>query len=197
VPRRLLVPAVALLALLGAAGCADDVSPAARVEGTTIGNDELLDEVAQWAGNPAAVDPAMLAESSPGTYPLELVRQLLAQRIDFELHNQGFDELGLELTDELREQALTVLLGDPAAAEQAFGAFSAEFAGRFTDDVARQVALQEELGDEQYAEWRTEAYADADIEVNPRYGSWDDETAQIVAPSGPVQPAEAFPSATP
>lgn len=196
-PRRLLAPAVALLALLGAAGCADDVSPAARVYDTKIGNDELLDEVAEWAGNPAAVDPATLADSSPGTYPLELVRQLLAQRIDFAIHNEGFEELGLGLTEELRQEALTVLLGDPAAAEQAFAAFSPEFAEAFVDDVARQVAVQNELGEEGYAEWRTGAYDDADIEVNPRYGTWDGDTDQIVAPTGPVQPAQPFPTPTP
>jgi hypothetical protein len=191
VPRRLLALAVAALSLLGIAGCADDVSPAARIGDTKISNTELLDEVAEWAGNPAAVDPNMVADTTPGTYPLELVRQLLQQRIDFELHRQKFESLGLHLDDSLREQALTVLFGDPATAEQAFSAFSDDFAAAFTDDVARQIAVQNELGDDGYSEWRGSEYADADIEVNPRYGTWDAEAGEIVAPSGPTQPIAA------
>ena len=192
VPRRLLALSVAALAIFAIAGCADDVSPAARIGDTKISNDELLDEVAEWVGNPAAVDPATVADTTPGTYPLELVRQLLQQRIDFELHNQEFAALGLEVDDDLREQALTALFGDPGASEDAFAAFSHDFAAAFVDDVARQIGVQSELGDEGYGEWRTEAYADADIEINPRYGTWDASTGQIVAPTGPVQPVDTF-----
>lgn len=190
--RRLLAPALAAAALVLASGCASSVSPAVRVGDHKISNDELLDEVGEWAGNSAAVDQAQLGESSPGTYPLELVRQLLQQRIDFELHNQEFDRLGLELSDDMREQALVVLFGDPSVADQAFAEFSEEFAAQFTDDVARQIAVSEELGEDEYNQWRNRAYAESDIEVNPRYGRWDAETGQIVAPTGPVQPVDPF-----
>jgi hypothetical protein len=183
---------VTALAVVAGAGCADDVSPAARIGDLKISNDALLDEVAEWVGNPAAIDPATMADASPGTYPLELVRQLLQQRIDFELHRQEFDALGLEVGDEMRQQALSVLFGDPAAAEGAFAAFSEEFAASFVDDVARQIGVQNELGEDAYVEWRTETYATADIEINPRYGSWDATAGQITAPSGPVQPADTF-----
>ena len=191
-PRRLLALAVAALAVVASAGCADDVSPAARIGDTKISNDALLDEVAEWVGNPRAIDPATMADATPGTYPLELVRQLLQQRIDFVLHRQEFDALGLEVGDDTRQQALTVLFGDPAAAGDAFAAFSEEFAAAFVDDVARQIGVQNELGEDGYTAWRTEAYADADIEVNPRYGSWDSEAGQITAPSGPIQRVDTF-----
>jgi hypothetical protein len=184
---------VTALALVLGTGCADDVSPAVRIGDTTISDDELFDEVAEWAGNPVAIDPSVLAGSSPGTYPLELVRQLLQQRIDFELHNQAFEELGLELDDRMRDDALGALFGDPAAAEQAFEAFSDEFAQRFTDDFARQVALESELGPNEYQAWRADAYADADIEVSPRFGTWDVETAQITPPEGPIGSATTAP----
>jgi hypothetical protein len=197
VPRRLLALAVAALALFASAGCADDVSPAARIGDVKITNDQLLDEVAEWVGNPAAVDPATVASTTPGSYPLELVRQLLQQRVDFELHRQEFDELGLEVDDDLRQQALTTLFGDPAAAGDAFAAFSKAFADSFVDDVARQIGVQNTLGDEAYGAWRTKAYAEADIEVSPRYGTWDAATGQIVAPSGPRQPTTTLPLAAP
>lgn len=192
-PRRLLALAVAAFALFGATGCADDVSPAVRIGDVKIGNDAFLAEVAEWAGNPVAVDASMLGNPSPGTYPLELVGQLLQQRIDFELHRQEFETLGLQLDDAMRTQALTVLFGDPAASEQAFSAFSKEFAQSFTDDVARQIAVETELGEDGYTKWRTKAFADTEIEVSPRYGTWDGESGQVVAPEGPVQPADAVP----
>lgn len=188
-PRRLLAIAVATLALLVSAGCADDVAPAARVDDAKISNKGFLDEVAEWTSNPVAVDPSMLRGSPPGTYPRDLVSQLLQQRIDFELHNEEFRKLGLKVDDALRQQALTVLFGDPSAAEEAFSAFSDGFAKAFTDDVARQIAVQNELGDDGYTAWRTQVYAEADIDVNPRYGSWNRETGQIEPPPGPVQPA--------
>ena len=191
-PRRLLALAVAAVALLAGAGCADDVSPAVRVGEVKIGNDAFLAEVAEWVGNPVAVDPAMLGDPSPGTYPLDLVGQLLQQRIDFALHNQEFAALKLKLDDTMREQALTILFGDPSLAEEAFSTFSKEFARSFTDDVARQVAVSETLGEDGYGEWRTKAYAEAEIVVNPRYGSWDVASGRVVAPDGPKQPAEIF-----
>lgn len=190
--RRLLAPALAAVALVLASGCADTVSPALRVGDETIGNDAFLAEVGEWAGNSAAVDQTMLADRNPGTYPLELVRQLLQQRLDFELHNQQFAALGLDLTDDMRQQALTVLFGDPSVADEAFSEFSDAFARQFTDDVARQIAVSDELGEDEYSAWRNQAYAETDIEVSPRYGRWDGETGQIVAPTGPVQPVAPF-----
>ena len=193
-PRRLLALVVTALVGLAGAGCADDVSPALRIGDTKIGNEAFLDEVAEWAGNPVAIDPSVLAGSSPGTYPLELVRQLLQQRIDFELHNQQFEELGLELDDDLRDEALAALFGDPEASVEAFSAFSEEFAQQFTDDLARQIAVEQELGPNEYNAWRAEAYAEADIEVSPRYGTWDGESGQITPPQGPIGSATTQPA---
>lgn len=190
-PRRLLAFVVVAVALLGSAGCASAVSPAVRVGAVKVSNDDFLAEVGEWTGNSVAIDPATLTGQSPGTYPLDLVRQLLQQRIDFALHNAKFAELGLTLDDSMRQQALTVLFGDPSLAGQAFSAFSKSFATQFTDDVSRQVAVSDALGETDYAAWRTKAYATTDIEVNPRYGAWDAASGQITPPAGPKQPASA------
>ena len=42
-----------------------------------------------------------------------------------------------------------------------------------------------------YARWRSDAYAEADIEVSPRYGEWDAEAQSVVAPEGPTRPTAA------
>lgn len=188
-PRRLLTLAVAALALVAGTGCADSVSPALRVGDVKIGNDAFLAEVAQWVGNPKAIDPSMLGTPSPGTYPLDLVRQLLQQRIEFELHHQEFDRLGLKLDDTMRNDALTSIFGDVASSEQAFSAFGKEFARSFTDDAARQLAVQTKLGDAGYTAWHAKAVATSKIEVSPRYGTWNATIGKIVAPKGPITPA--------
>lgn len=194
--RRLIALAVAATAVLAGAGCADDVSPAARVGSTTIDNATFLDEVDAWASNPQAIDPSSLAGSTDASYPAGIVRQLLTQRVDFELHDQTFEAEGLELTDELRAEALASLgLDDPNRAEQAFAAWDEEFADSFIDDIARRIGLQSELGENDYDARMSEAYAETDIEVNTRYGSWNALSRQVVAPPGPEQPSAGEPPA--
>ena len=153
-----------------------------------ISNDDFLHEVDEWAGNPAAVDPTELEALPPGTLPQTLVAQILQQRIDLELHAQEFDELGLELTDEMRTATLTTLFGDEATAQQALSGFTRSFADSYIDDVVKQSAVEAELGLE-YGTWQAEAYADTDIVVNSRYGTWDSASATITPPDGPLDPA--------
>jgi hypothetical protein len=190
VPRRLLaLLAVPVLALVGSAGCASEVSPAVRIGDRAISDADLLDEVDEWANNEQAFDQTQLEGLNPGTYPMRLVDVILQQRIDLELHTAKFEELGLELSDEVRQQGLLVLFqGDLSTAEQALSGFSDDYAVEYIDDVGRQIAVETELGQDGYAEWRNEAYLDADIEVSPRYGRWDPEQQSVVGPEGPTQP---------
>lgn len=180
-PRRVLAILLAAVAF-ATAGCADQVSPAIRVGDASVSNDELLEEVRQWAGNPMAIDPTQLVGRTPGGYPGDLVRNIVRQRVDFMLHEQEFERLGLQLDEELRNEALVTLFGDPSRAEEAFDAFSDEFAASFTDDVARQIAVQEQLGEEGYSTWYVDAYDSTDIEVHSRYGRWDPATRSVAAP---------------
>jgi hypothetical protein len=52
--------------------------------------------------------------------------------------------------------------------------------------------VEQALGQD-YIAWRTEAYREADIEVSPRYGSWDAEAQSVVEPDGPTRPTVAAP----
>lgn len=178
------------LALVAGGGCAEEVSPAARIGDENISDTDLIDEVDEWAGNPQAFDQTQLASFSPGTYPMRLIDVILQQRIDLDLHRAKFEELGLELTDDGRQQALLVLFqGDLSIAEEALSGFSPDYAARYVDDVARQIAVEGELGQTGYLTWRNEAYAEADIEVSPRYGRWDADAQSVVGPEGPTDPS--------
>lgn len=187
--RRLVPLSLAALVLVASAGCAKDVSPAARVGGVNITDKQLDDEVNQWAHNPAAFDKTQLATLNPGTYPMQLVTTILQQRIDLDLHDREFAALHLTLSDSDRSAALSALFqGDSSLAQQALGGFTKAYATSYVDDISRQYAVQAKLGQQDYVAWRTKAYADAHIEVSPRYGSWDPKAQAIVAPKGP-QPA--------
>jgi len=197
VPRRLLTLVLAALTLLAAAGCADEVSPALRVGDRTVGNDALLDEVAEWAGNPTLLEavqfPAGLVEGdAPGSYSASLVGFILRSRIGFELHRAEFEARGLEIDDQVRQEVRDQLFSDPAMTEQVFADFSKAYGDRLVDDVARQIAVQDELGEE-YEAWSVEAFARDDIELNPRYGTWDSEAGDVVPPEGPIQRGGADP----
>lgn len=189
-PRRLLsFAAVLALALVAGSGCASDVSPAALVGATDISDSDLLDEVDEWAHNPEAFDENQLAELNPGTYPMELADAILQQRIDLELHRQKFEELDLDLTDDLRQQALLGIFQDLSQAQTALDGFSEDYATDYVDDIARRGGVELELGREEYLAWLSDAYVAADIEVSPRYGRWDPDAQSVVGPDGPTQPS--------
>jgi len=190
VPRRRLLPlALAALAVLGA-GCSDTVSPAVRVDDAAIGNDALLAEIGEWAGNAALLEavqfpPELVEGGSPGSYSTELVGFVLGSRIGFELHRAEFEDRGLELREVHQATVREQLFGDPQVTAQVLDSFSDDYAQSLVDDIARQIALEEDLGAE-YPTWAEAAYAAAEVEVNPRYGSWDAESRQVVGPEGPI-----------
>lgn len=190
-PRRLLALAVAALTLVVSSGCASDVSPAAVVNGRKISNDDFMAEVAEWAGSPTLIKNLQLETpegKGPGSYSTAFTGIVMSIRIGFELQNAKFKELGLTLTDQQVSDVRTAIFQDPADTEALFKELGKAYGDRLASDVARQFAIQGALGDG-YQDWLATAYADAKVEVNPRYGSWDAETGQVVAPEGPLNRA--------
>ena len=188
-PKRLLPLAVAAALLVLGSACAKDVSPAARVGSDKISDSQLNDEVSEWAHNKLAFDQTQRAALNPGTYPMSLVTVILQQRIEFTLSNAEFAKLHLGLTDTDRSGALAILAqqlqGDVSVVQQALSGFSKTYQKRYVDDLARQYGVQAKLGSQGYAAWRATAYGAADIQVSPRYGSWDEASQSVVAPKGP------------
>ena len=187
-PRRLLALAVAALVLVVSTGCASDVSPAAVIDGRKISNDDFMAEVAEWAGSPTLIKNLQLESpqgSGPGSYSTAFTDIVMSIRIGFELQNAKFDELGLTLTDQQVSDVRSAIFQDPADTEALFTELGETYGDRLAADVARQFAVQDALGAD-YQAWLAGAYADTKVEVNPRYGTWDAETGQVVAPDGPV-----------
>lgn len=63
-----------------------------------------------------------------------------------------------------------------------------------SDTIADQLAGERK--DEAWTEWLSEAYDEANVEVNPRYGSLDEETRQVVDPSTGDAPGTSDPVPT-
>ena len=52
-------------------------------------------------------------------------------------------------------------------------------------DRSAVFAVRQTLGDG-YDAWLQKAYGKVDIDINPRYGSWDGQTGQVKGPTGPT-----------
>ncbi len=182
---RRLSPAVALLLIagVGLAGCADDVSPAARIGDVTITHDELMDEAAEWAGNDATQASQQLAvEGVPAAYSSAPVAIILSERIILDLLGAEFDRRDLEITPEAEAQAFALIGIDPSQEEALLGGFSDGYRADYLERWAKAGALQLEIGDELQELLRQRA---SEVEVNPRYGTWDPTTFNVTPPAGP------------
>jgi hypothetical protein len=185
---RRLVPAVAAVLALGsgAGGCADDLSPAARVGDLTITHDELMDEVEQWTESPRLVELFLGAPPAPteGRFDAQLVDVVLSNRISFEVYRAEFEARGLEVDDGLREEIRVGIFQDPADSAAVLEQLDPTFGDRLIEDIARQFVVQSALSD-QLIQFEDDAFSD--IEVNPRYGRWDAASRSVVPPEGPRQ----------
>jgi hypothetical protein len=169
---------------LAATGCADDVSPAARVGDITITHDELMAEVEQWARSPRLVELVTQGQAAGGSgrFNTALVTVVLQNRIALEVYRSELEERGLEVDQVVVSRLRTQLFQSPADTAQVLDELDAGFAEELLDDIAAQITLQSELGDGATEFVRT---AFADVEVSPRYGSWDAGSGFVVPPEGP------------
>jgi hypothetical protein len=199
VPRPLLLLVALVVVVALTAGCADDVSSAAQVgDDIDITTDDLLTEVGEWAGSPGMVEGLQLGDpagAGEGSYSTTFVNAVLGYRIAFELHRQQFDELGLELTDQQLAEVESGIFGDRS--EEILGELDPDYADQLVEDVAKQFAVTQAMGDG-YEAWLVDALTVTDIEVNPRFGSWDAQSGTVVPPEGPrPAPTTTVPLANP
>ena len=193
--KRLLVLAAACLLSLGLLGCAPGAAAALTVNGDEILTvDELqtqLDGIADDEDFMTTFDARGAGEATVST---GFVTSVLSNHVLTRL-----------LETELAAQDVEVTEADNATGtEQLAGAVGGSvedvpeaYRETLIDLFSYATALQGSLGgDEQALQGRiTELLADADVEVNDRYGSWDTATASVVAPEGPVS-ATTLPSPT-
>lgn len=198
-PRRLLPLAALVVVVALTAGCADDVSPAAQVgDDIEISTDDLLTEVGEWAGSEGMVSGLQLGDpagAGEGSYSTTFVNAVLGYRIAFELHREQFDALGLELTDQELAEVRSGIFGEQS--EEILGQLDPDYADQLVEDVAIQFAVTQAMAEE-YEAWLVDALTVTEIDVNPRFGSWDSQSGTVVPPEGPrPAPTTTVPLVTP
>lgn len=180
VPHRLVVLVALLLVAALGAGCSAGAAPAARAgDDVVITNEELMDEVADWASSPALLQQVGVASpdgAAPGSYATSLVDVVLTNRIRFDLHREQFDALSLTL-DPAESAALEGQLAGVLAD------VNPDFALRLIDDLARRNAVTQAMG-EGYTAWFQEVTGTG-VEVSSRYGTWDRAAGSVLPPEGP------------
>jgi hypothetical protein len=188
IPRRLtvLVAAIAAAGLVGA-GCSEQ-SAAVRVGNTTVSQSDFEAELDEFgandvlAGSDASAGVRIKGDPA-GSYSQDLVAYVLGRRVLYTVGETLFDEHDIELTDDDRSVAEQQLSGEFG---EAFAAFDDDYRRRLTEDFARLVRLQDELGAEQLDQQLRAAFDATDIEVSSHYGSWDPDQYMVVPPEGPA-----------
>lgn len=195
VPRRLLtLIAVALVAVV-TSGCTEGASPAVRVGDRTLSHRDVIGELDEWAANPEAVSaPELLRGPAPGSYSTAFVADLVGFRIERELVRAEAERRGLEASPELIAAARQAFYGDDATAEAIEAGWSEGYAARLLEDIALELALQDELGEAGFFAWREVAASTDRISVSSRLGRWDADQGRVVPPEGPVTPAGGDPA---
>ena len=170
---RRLLPVVAAT-LIAATACGAALSPAIEVNSDEVSRSDLLDQ-ADTLGEPLGAGTSTSVSS-------EFMGQLIVVRINELLLLQTADSLGIEITDDHRTEAAE-LLESSNADQFADPEDLAGFVEILTPTAAAQLAMEESTDPNQAL---TEAYAEADIWVDPRFGTWDAATGQVIPPEGPV-----------
>jgi hypothetical protein len=190
VGRGVAVAAAALLAVTSLSSCrADQVGTAAIVDGQSISVDELQDETVSYL------------EAVPSGNAGDAQHAILLQMIVATLVQKAADSAGVTVSDgevaAQRDQALDSVREPAAEAKVSPRAYlSRQLAESQTAAVVppnqleqfiRTQLLASKLGENDPAaanEAITGAAADADIEVNPRYGRWDPQQGLAPLVSG-------------
>lgn len=189
-PRILLSVIAALCLLVGA--CADDGelggpdfggTLAAKVGSFEYTASELEDEVERWASNPEFMRQVLGVEDlgEPGRPSSAVVSFVLTHRVLSEQSRQLVADQGGEPTDEevssLLDQIDQAFVGPEG--EPLFQGYGEEFRRRLGVDFAYQQGLQ--TVDASTAEV-------PEVEINPRYGSFENQDrgiGRVVPPDGP------------
>ena len=189
-PRRVLltIAAVALAALLGGAGCSDDVDAAATFGDTTISHEDLLAEADRWSDSPALIGAvAGSAQPSDGsTYAMDLVTTVLTNRIRFDTYGQEFERRELEVDADAVDSLASTLFGqDQTLNLQVASELDPDFLDQLATDVFKLITVQDLLGAD-LPQFEHEAFDD--VEVSSRYGEWDPSALSVVGPVPPRAP---------
>ena len=199
-PRlRLRSAALAVTAVLALSACGDRfVPPAAVVDGRPISESNLERALAVLLTDPQFADQASGPEGEAGKK--DLTRQELGFLIRREIAQEYADLHGISVTAQDVDNAMKDAiagLGGQSAFDQLLASRGLSLGdvrtilgqqvliNRVRDAVAAErlgssaAGADAQLRDEEFTMWLTDRLANADIDVNPRFGRFDPATGQV------------------
>ncbi|MGD9750314.1 MAG: hypothetical protein AB7W59_04880 [Acidimicrobiia bacterium] len=189
---RTAVAGLSLLLVVGLAGCRWR-PPAASVDGEEITVDELKDDIDMLRDNPelaGLVFSVVPPEDAP--VPADLTAQVLTMRIVEPMLADSYERSPNKLSAEdeaaqrqdLESQLLAALGGDQATLDRIPDAYVDRLVGR----LVHSTALFSDVPAEERPAVAQALFGSYDIEVDPKYGSWDPLNYQVVTNPVPGAP---------
>src|SRR5688572_14451740 len=143
-------------------------------------------EVEEWAGNDATQAAVSLVQTGTDHgYASEPVTNIVGERIVLGLFEEEFDRQGLEVTEEDRTNAFGLIGIDPSQEEALLGGFSDEYREEYLERWAKVAAVQAVAQEDLREVISAEA---EDVELSPRYGTWDAVALVVTPPEPPSAP---------
>jgi hypothetical protein len=173
-----------LLVVAGAGAACDDLESAAvTVNGEETSQSSVDDDLRAIRDNDALSEIASQAggeiAASPGTIRSDITAGILGYLVRGEIAEQELASLGGEVSNadrqNARQQAIQVF-----GSEEAFDEFSESFQDDIIEWLAAVIALQGEI--RKPADFEA-VFREADVDVNPRYGTWSTQDLVVMAPS--------------
>lgn len=199
--RRILSALLSLSVVAALAGC-QWRPPAATVNGEEITAADLEADVEVMRDNPelaAAFQLSVGAEGEP--VPSQVTAQLLTIRIGeivlSDAYERSADKLSAEDEQAQRDNINAQLLS-AVGSQEAIDKIPESFRTRLLDRFVHSSGLLADVPDENFQAAVTALFGAYDVDIDPRYGTWDTTTFEVItnAPPGvsgapvglPVQP---------
>jgi hypothetical protein len=209
--KRLALPTLLLLAIGGLTACTDDDAAVVTVNDHVVLTQGDWEAEVEELGTSNDFLDAFNARGSGGdqTVDLEALTSVLENHVFAPLITELIEQEGIEVTDQDRETGtdiLTTVLANPPqqsgnapiALEDVPESYRDLLTGIYADFIAglrHFGATPEDQNDpntaaaqQQFNAALAEVQAAAEVEIAPRYGTWDAEAAEVDLPPGPLTP---------
>lgn len=202
-PNRRLASLLAAVTVAGlaATGCSQQAA-AVRVDDATVSRSHFEDQLDLFYSNDelrsflfqgVTREQLRAADGPVGGYTQAFVGSLASVQVQFLIVDQALEAEGIEVTDADRDAIIGQL---DQALPGGVDSLPEDQRDDLVDGFAGFEKLRAELGEQDFNIVLGEIVDAADIEVNSRYGSWDEDEFTVVPPAGPA-PAPGTPDEGP
>lgn len=191
--RRVAAAALSMLLVVGASGCRWR-PPAASVNGEEITAADLRSDIDMLRDNPELASLVFTAAPPEGEpVPADLTAQVLTMRIIEPMLADSYERSPKKLSAEdeanqrkdLETQLLDALGGDPAVLDKVPDAYVDRLVGR----LVHSTALFSDIPAEERQAAAQSLFGAYDIDIDPKYGTWDTTNFEVVTNPVPGAPA--------